>query len=98
MALRCPRPMQSRSVENAADDSPGHAHLGIRYLEMVSRSRMALGAVLIAVGSVWTAQGLDLAFAPASFMTGQTEWIYCGLAAVLGGIFTLAWRRRPPDG
>jgi len=48
-------------------------------------ARLALGAVLALAGLVWIAQGLNLPFAPGSFMTGDRTWIVLGAVAVLVG-------------
>ena len=55
----------------------------------------ALGVLLALAGAVWMAQGLNLPFAPGSFMTGDRAWIVLGALAVLGGVglVTLARRR-----
>jgi len=37
-------------------------------------------------GAVWIAQGLNLPFAPGSFMTGDRTWIVLGAIAVVGAI------------
>jgi len=55
--------------------------------------RLATGIVLIIVGTIWLLQGLDVDFAPQSFMTGNQVWIWFGAVAVLiGG--SLVWARR----
>ncbi len=51
------------------------------------------GIVLILGGLVWIAQGLNLPFAPRSFMTADRTWIVIGAIAVMGGGF-LVWRGR----
>jgi hypothetical protein len=52
---------------------------------------LIVGFVLMLGGLVWTAQGLDLPFAPRSFMTADRSWIVFGAIAVLvGGI--VVWR------
>ncbi len=53
--------------------------------------RLAIGLVLLLAGAVWLAQGLDLAFAPQSFMTGSPTWIVLGAIAAIAGI-VLIWR------
>ena len=53
------------------------------------------GFVLIGGGLVWIAQGLNLPFAPRSFMTADRTWIVLGAVAVMGGGF-LVWRGRQP--
>ncbi len=57
---------------------------------------MLLGLVLIAAGAVWVAQGLNLPFAPGSFMTAQPIWVVIGLAAVAAGLLSLVRGGRPP--
>ena len=42
------------------------------------------GVVLILGGLVWVAQGLNLPFAPRSFMTADRTWIVIGAVAVDG--------------
>jgi hypothetical protein len=54
---------------------------------------VVLGAVLIVGGLVWVAQGLNLPFAPRSFMTSDRTWIVIGAVAVLAG-GTLVWLGR----
>ena len=50
-----------------------------------------IGFVLMLGGLVWIAQGLNLPFAPRSFMTAERSWIVFGAIAVLvGGI--AVWR------
>ena len=51
------------------------------------------GVVIILGGLVWMAQGLNLPFAPRSFMTADRNWIVIGAAAVLAG-GVLVWRGR----
>ena len=59
---------------------------------------VVIGIVLILGGLVWMAQGLNLPFAPRSFMTSDRTWIVFGAIAVMGGGF-LVWRgrQRGPD-
>jgi hypothetical protein len=53
------------------------------------------GVVLIGGGMVWIAQGLNLPFAPRSFMTADRTWVVLGAAAVVAGGL-LVWRGRQP--
>lgn len=46
---------------------------------------VVLGILLAGAGLVWTAQGLNLAFAPRSFMTADRAWVVIGVGAVVGG-------------
>lgn len=53
-----------------------------------------LGAALVLGGLVWVAQGLNLPFAPRSFMTSDRAWILIGAATALAGAGIIAWSRR----
>ncbi len=55
----------------------------------------ALGIVLVLVGLLWILQGAGLV--GGSFMTGQSEWLYIGIATAIVGSGVCAWgaRRRP---
>jgi hypothetical protein len=57
---------------------------------------MVLGVMLGVGGAVWIAQGLDLPFAPRSFMTADRTWIVLGFLAVAAGFATVRWARRHP--
>jgi hypothetical protein len=48
---------------------------------------LATGILLILAGSVWVLQGLDVAFAPQSFMTNNRWWVSWGILAVVVGVF-----------
>jgi hypothetical protein len=52
--------------------------------------RIASGVVLLLVGAIWMLQGLEVAFAPESFMTGDRTWVGVGVIAVVSGV-GLAW-------
>jgi uncharacterized membrane protein len=55
---------------------------------------LVLGILLVLGGLVWIAQGLDLPFAPRSFMTADRSWIVIGAGAVLAGILAVGRGRR----
>lgn len=55
---------------------------------------MVLGVLLGLGGAVWIAQGLNLPFAPRSFMTADRTWILLGFIAVVVGVATFSWARR----
>lgn len=61
---------------------------------------LLLAVLLVVGGGVWLAQGLNLPFAPGSFMSGDPVWVVVGAAAVLGGVVIgareLASRREEP--
>jgi hypothetical protein len=54
---------------------------------------VVIGIALILGGLVWIAQGLNLPFAPQSFMTADRTWIVIGAIAVMSG-GVLVWRGR----
>jgi hypothetical protein len=56
--------------------------------------RALLGAVLIVSGLVWLAQGLNLPFAPRSFMTADRAWVLIGATTALVGVLVLTRDRR----
>lgn len=52
---------------------------------------LATGVFLVLAGSIWILQGLDVAFAPRSFMTDNRWWVLWGAIAVVLGV-VLAFR------
>jgi hypothetical protein len=52
---------------------------------------LATGIFLVLAGSIWILQGLDVAFAPQSFMTDDRWWVLWGGLALVLGVF-LAFR------
>ena len=48
--------------------------------------RLVLAAVLVLAGLVWLAQGLNLPFAPGSFMTADPVWAVIGAITALAGL------------
>lgn len=54
------------------------------------------GVLTVLAGAVWMAQGLNLPFAPGSFMTGDRTWIVIGAVAVVVGVAVVGWARRLP--
>jgi hypothetical protein len=55
---------------------------------------IAAGLLLIIGGLVWVAQGLNMPFAPRSFMTADRTWIVIGAVAVMAGGVLVWWGRR----
>ncbi len=57
----------------------------------MNRSPLSLagGILLVLGGSVWILQGLDVAFAPESFMTDDRLWVLWGTFALLAGVFLI---------
>jgi hypothetical protein len=62
-------------------------------LGFVKRTGTIVGSLLAVAGAIWMLQGLRVAFAPESFMTGQTPWIVYGAAAVAAGFALVRWSR-----
>jgi hypothetical protein len=52
-------------------------------LRMTRYVILALGILLVLVGSVWTLQGANLL--GGSFMTGSTQWLVIGLVVIVAG-------------
>ena len=45
-------------------------------------------------GLVWIAQGLNLPYAPRSFMTADRLWILVGAATAVAGVVVIEWARQ----
>jgi hypothetical protein len=56
---------------------------------------LVLGILLVLAGGVWIAQGLNLPFAPRSFMTADRAWILIGAATAVAGVAIGLAARRP---
>ncbi|TPN25665.1 hypothetical protein FKO01_26865 [Mesorhizobium sp. B2-3-3] len=52
-----------------------------------------LALIVLAIGALWSLQGIGVV--GGSFMTGQSRWLYIGLAAMLLGLVGLVWANRP---
>jgi len=52
--------------------------------------KLAAGIILVIAGVVWILQGLDVAFAPKSFMTDDRQWVLWGGLALISGA-VLIW-------
>jgi hypothetical protein len=84
------RGFDARSIHKA----PRHRkYIPDEYDRCVRTLLVVIGIVLILGGLVWIAQGLNLPFAPRSFMTSDRAWIVFGAIAVMGG-GVLVWRGR----
>jgi hypothetical protein len=57
---------------------------------------LLVGIVMLLGGLVWIAQGLNLPFAPRSFMTADRAWVVIGAVTALGGAALVGWARRVP--
>lgn len=60
------------------------------------RIGVVTGTLLGLAGAVWLAQGLNLPFAPGSFMTGDRTWVFVGAVTLAAGaaIAWWSWRSR----
>jgi hypothetical protein len=56
--------------------------------------RVLIGALAALAGAVWIAQGLNLPFAPGSFMTADPLWVLIGAVALLSGLVLVGWGLR----
>jgi hypothetical protein len=65
----------------------------MRRVQSLRSPALALGALLILAGAVWIAQGLNLPFAPRSFMTADRSWIVIGAVTALAGAALVGWSR-----
>jgi len=54
-----------------------------------------VGAAMVLAGLVWLAQGLNLSFAPRSFMTADRSWAFIGAVVIVAGAAVIGWARRP---
>ena len=54
------------------------------------RIRRYIGVVMIAIGSVWVLQGLNLAFR-VGFMVGDKHWVLYGALLALLGLGIVIW-------
>jgi hypothetical protein len=64
------------------------------YASRMRRVWLVGGVLLVIGGSIWVLQGLNVAFAPKSVMTGDPLWIVLGIVAVLGGAALVGANRR----
>ena len=55
---------------------------------------ITIGVLAALAGAVWVAQGLDLSFAPRSFMTADRTWFVIGVVTAIGGVALATWSWR----
>jgi hypothetical protein len=58
------------------------------------RARLVVGGLMVVSGAIWMAQGLDLPFAPRSFMTDDRAWLIIGAVTTLAGVLVVGSARR----
>jgi hypothetical protein len=62
-------------------------------VELIMRlAGIILGIVLVLLGGVWTLQGANIL--GGSVMSGQSQWLYIGIALIVVGVAELAWTLR----
>ena len=76
------RGFDARSIARACVNSQVTIH---RYDRRVRTGLGVLGLLVVLGGLVWIAQGLNLPFAPRSFMTADRTWVVIGALAILAG-------------
>jgi hypothetical protein len=60
----------------------------------MKRTGIIVGSLLALIGAIWMLQGLTVAFAPRSFMTGRAPWVVYGAVAVASGLALVRWSRK----
>ena len=50
-----------------------------------------LGLAMLIMGGIWVLQGLNVSWAPQSFMTADINWTYRGIGFALVGAVLLLW-------
>ena len=65
-----------------------------RYDGPMRTALVIAGAAMILAGLVWLAQGLNLPFAPRSFMTADRSWAFIGAVVAVAGVAVVGWVRR----
>ena len=63
----------------------------------VNRTRLSVGIILVLIGAIWAAQGLDAGFVPESAMTGETTWVVLGTLGAVIGLGLIWWSRKPNE-
>lgn len=71
-------------------------HRAMRSLRSLRLPALVLGIFLVLAGAVWIGQGLNLPFAPRSFMTSDRSWIVIGAVTALVGAALVGWSRSFP--
>ncbi|MGX9146535.1 hypothetical protein [Mesorhizobium sp. 128a] len=54
--------------------------------------RYLLALIVLAMGLLWSLQGLGVV--GGSFMTGQSQWLYIGIVTMLVGLVGMVWASR----
>jgi len=65
-----------------------------KYHRRMRSAWFVLGGVMVLGGLVWIAQGLNLPFAPQSFMTADRLWVLIGAVTAVAGVAVVGWARQ----
>jgi hypothetical protein len=72
---------------------PQYRKFGPRYDGPMRTGLLVAGVVMTLAGLVWLAQGLNLPFAPRSFMTADRSWAFIGAVTAVAGVVLVVWAR-----
>ncbi len=65
-----------------------------KYHRRMRSAWFVLCGLMVLGGLVWIAQGLNLPFAPQSFMTADRLWVLIGAVTALAGVVVVGWARQ----
>jgi hypothetical protein len=65
-----------------------------KYHRRMRSAWFVLGGLMVLGGLVWVAQGLNLPFAPQSFMTADRLWVLIGAVTAVAGVVVVGWARQ----
>ena len=55
---------------------------------------LVIGLLAALAGVIWVAQGLNLSWAPRSFMTADRTWFVIGVVTAIAGVALATWSWR----
>jgi hypothetical protein len=63
-------------------------------LRPVRNAGVVIGLLAALAGAIWVAQGLNLSWAPRSFMTADRTWFVIGVITAISGVALATWSWR----